>query len=382
VVGSDFIIIGAGFYGSVLAERIATVLGKRVTLVDRRPHLGGNSASAIDSATGIECHTYGSHIFHTSKENVWKYVCSFTHFNSYQHKVFARYNGKVYTLPINLKTINDYFGVTLAPGDVPQFLRDEIAKGGIAAPRNLEEKAISLVGRSLYEAFIKGYTFKQWNKDPRELPESIIMRLPVRANYNNNYFNDPYQGIPTEGYGSVFERMLRHPNIDLRLKTTLNEIRHEIPETATVIYTGMIDELFDYALGVLEWRSLDFSWETHPVADYQGTSVMNYSDGDIPYTRIHEFKHYHPERRAVFESPATIVCKEFSSDYGIGKEAYYPVNTARNTALYATYMDLFKSRYPRWRIGGRLGAYQYWDMDKTIEQALLEFDTMIKETGR
>ena len=379
MIQTKYVIVGAGFYGAVFAERIATVLGQRVTLIDRRSHLGGNSASAIDPATGIECHTYGSHIFHTSNERVWKYLQAFTAFTSYQHKVYIQYDGRVYTMPINLKTVNDYFGLNLRPHEVFDFLAKEIAAEGIGEPQNLEEKAISLIGRKLYEAFIRGYTLKQWNKDPKELPASIITRLPVRTCYNNNYFNDPHQGVPLDGYLKIFDRMLRHPNIEIALNTPLQSLLRDIPKGCTVIYTGMLDELFDYQLGMLEWRSLRFEWETRGVADYQGTTVMNYGDLEIPFTRIHEFKHYHPERQEVFNSHQTIICKEFSRDYTKHQEAYYPVNTPQNMKLYQDYVNLFRTHYPRWRVGGRLGAYQYWDMDKAIDQALIDFDNMTKE---
>lgn len=375
---AEYVVVGAGFFGSVLAERIAQVLNKRVLVIDRRSHIGGNSHSEIDPETGIECHKYGSHIFHTESEKVWEYLKTFTSFNSYQHKVFIEYNGKVYTMPINLKTVNDYYGVSLKPYELTSFLAAESRRDRIANPHNFEEKAISLIGRKLYEAFIKGYTIKQWNRDPKELPESILSRLPIRTSYNNNYFSDRYQGIPTNGYYSLFNRLLSHPNIEIRLKTSPSDIQDDIHSAYCVIYTGMLDELFDYQLGVLGWRSLRFEWSTHAVPDFQGTTVMNYGNSEIPHTRIHEFKHYHPERKTVFALNKTITCKEFPADYLIGQDAYYPITTPDNLRVYHMYLDMFSKTYPKWIVGGRLGAYQYWDMDKAVFEALVTFERLRK----
>lgn len=373
-----YLVVGAGIYGSVVAERIASVLKENVVVIDKRCHIGGNSYSEVDPETGIECHKFGSHIFHTSNERVWKYITQFTQFTNYQHKVFSRSCNRIYTMPINLKTLNDYYGLALSPSEMKEFLAREIAKAGIGDPRNLEEKAISMIGSALYEAFIRGYTVKQWNQDPRLLPSHIITRLPVRYNYNNNYYSDALQGMPADGYAKLFERLLTHPKIELRLETSFASVMRALPQTCRVIYTGMVDELLDYRYGPLGWRSLRLEWETRAIPDYQGTSVMNYGDEDIPYTRIHEFKHFHPERRSVFESGKTVICREYSSDYTLGAEAYYPVNTDENHRRYEQYLADFKSLYPDWLIGGRLGAYQYWDMDKTIEQALLCFEQLAK----
>ena len=374
LIDVKYLVVGAGFYGAVMAERIASVLKERVVVIDRRRHMGGNSFSDFDTATGIECHRYGSHIFHTSMERVWSYITQFAGFTNYQHKVFTRSKGRVFTMPINLKTLHDFYNVALNPCEMRDFMAQEIAKAGVVEPKNLEEKAISLIGPALYEALIRGYTLKQWNSDPRFLPANIITRLPVRYNYNNNYFNDPFQGVPADGYAMLFERMLSHRNIELRLDTPLSLVRCDIPKACRVIYTGMIDELLDYRYGPLGWRSLRFEWETRRISDFQGTSVMNYADEDVPYTRIHEFKHFHPERRDIFEQDRTVICREYSADYTEGGDAYYPVNTDENHRRYQQYVQDFVREFPNWMVGGRLGAYQYWDMDKAIEQALIAFE--------
>lgn len=377
----SYFVIGAGFWGATIAERIATVLKAPVTIIERRDHIGGNCHSSLDEETGIECHRYGSHIFHTSLPNVWEYITQFGAFTSYQHKVFITHKGKVYTMPINLSTINQFYGKNLSPTEAAAFLQAEIARDHIAEPKNLEEKAISLIGRPLYEAFIKGYTHKQWERDPRELPAEIITRLPFRTTYNANYFNDVWQGVPRDGYFSIFERMLSNPLITVQLNCDYATVKSQIPSDATVIYTGMPDQLFDCEYGTLEWRSLRFEWETLPVSDFQGTTVMNYADTDVPYTRIHEFKHYHPERTTPFNCPKTVICREHSQTYHDGLEAYYPVNNERNNTLYARYAQ-WAAATPGLILGGRLGAYRYWDMDKAIANALQVFEERILPAAR
>ncbi len=364
------LIVGAGFYGAVTAERIASVLQEPVLVIDRKNHIGGNSWSEFDQKTGIEVHCYGSHIFHTSNEKVWSYINRFGSFTNYRHKVLITCGDRVFFMPINLKTINEFYGVNLTPSEVPGLIAREA--GVIENPANLEEKAISLIGKPLYETFIKGYTTKQWGCDPRELPASIITRLPVRSNYNTDYFNDPWQGVPLDGYGKLFERLLDHPKIQVELNTDFREIREKLPKDCRIVYTGMLDELYGNRFGELEWRTLRFEKETADVSDYQGTTVMNYGNADIPYTRIHEFKHYHPERKAVFESGKTIVCREYPKDFSAGDEAYYPVNSDRNQTLYRQYRELADATTGL-QVGGRLGAYQYWDMDKAIANALTDF---------
>lgn len=365
----EYVVVGSGFSGAVMAERIASQLGKRALVVEKRSAIGGNSRSKIDPETGIECHVYGSHIFHTSSEKVWKYITQFGDFTTYRHKVLIRSKGKTYFMPINLKTLNDFYGKDLPPEEAKKLMTEEIAKAGIREPENLEEKAISLIGRPLYETFIEGYTRKQWGRDPKELPAEIITRLPVRTNFNADYFGDPWQGVPREGYFRLFERILDNPKIEVRLNTDFRDIREELPAACKIFYTGMIDEFFDNCFGALEWRSLRFEWETLPVQDYQGTTVVNDGNPEVPYTRIHEFKHYHPERTAPFESGRTVICKEFPQTYQPGMEAYYPVNSGRNQKLLAKYQEL-AAQNPNVRFGGRLGRYRYWNMDKAIEAVL------------
>lgn len=369
----DYIIVGSGFFGAVCAERLASV-GKKVLMLEKRNHIGGNSWSAIDPETGIEVHKYGSHIFHTANPRVWEYLNRFTKFNDYRHTVWTTHKGKVYSMPINLATINAFYGLNLRPHEVENFLAKERGKERYAKPANLEQQAISLIGRPLYEAFIRGYTIKQWDKDPKELAPEIITRLPVRINYNNRYFDDPYQGIPLDGYGKLFERLLDSPNIDVRLNTDWFTVRDRFQGVAPLFYTGPIDQFFDYKHGRLEWRSLEFERKVRHVPDFQGCAVMNYSDAEVPYTRIHEFKHYHLERA---ETRKTVLFKEYSALASETSEPYYPVNTPRNQAVLESYMRKADSLERIW-FGGRLGTYQYMDMDDTVEAALKRAEEVLR----
>jgi UDP-galactopyranose mutase len=379
MIDACYVVVGCGIFGSVVAERLA-VAGKPVLVIDKRKMIGGNSASHMDRATGIECHTYGSHIFHTSNEEVFRYMLRFTKFTNYRHHVAIRTGGHIYFMPINLNTLCEFFDRDFTPSEAAEFLTNEIAQANITKPSNLEEKAISLIGEKIYRAFIYGYTKKQWGKPPVELPESIITRLPVRLTFNTDYFNDPYQGIPLDGYNTMFHRMLTHENITLMLGTDYFKLKPELPESAVVIYTGMIDEFFDYCFGPLSWRSLKFEYETLNLKDYQGISVMNYGDESTPFTRIHEFKHYHPER-SVFSSGKTIICREYPDAYAPGKEAYYPINDTRNMQILTKYQELAKT-FPNVVFGGRLGCYQYWDMDKAVKAALDCASSILKcQTG-
>lgn len=367
MIESQYIVVGCGIFGTVVAERLASA-GKHVLVIDKRKTVGGNSASHLDKETNIECHTYGSHIFHTSDEEVYRYMLRFTQLTPYRHHVAIRTSGHVYFMPVNLKTLCDFFKHDFTPDEARRFLTKEIAEAKINAPSNLEEKAVSLIGVRLYETFIRGYTKKQWGKDPKELPESIITRLPVRLNYNTDYFNDPYQGIPFDGYDKMFHRMLSNKNITLKLDTNFFDLKAELSPSARIVYTGMIDEFFEYCLGPLSWRSLKFEYESLNTRDFQGISVMNYGDESVPYTRIHEFKHYHPERD-VFNSNRTVICREYPDDYTSGKEAYYPVDDTKNKRLLTEYQKLAECN-PNIVFGGRLGCYQYWDMDKAVRAAL------------
>lgn len=372
----NYFVIGAGIWGCVIAERIASQLNEPVTLVERRGHIGGNCYSEIDAETGIECHRYGSHIFHTSIPEVAEYIGNFCKLTNYRHKVLTRHKGHVYFMPINLATINDFYGLDLTPAEAGEFIEAEIKRDYNPNPANLEEKAISLIGRPLYEAFIKEYTAKQWEREPADLPAFIINRLPFRLNYDVGYFNDPVQGVPLEGYKKMFESILANPNIRLELNTDFKSVAGMIPADALVFYSGMPDELFDFKHGRLDWRSLHFEWERLPVRDFQGTTVMNYADIDVPYTRIHEFKHYHPERKQLYDSGQTVICREYPRTYSQEKEAYYPVNDAKNMDIYQKYRQE-AGKNPNLVLGGRLGAYKYWDMDKAIADALHVFGTKI-----
>lgn len=369
-----YLIVGAGFFGSVIAERIANDKNESVLVVDRRDHYGGNSFSEVDLETGIEYHKYGTHIFHTSKPRVWEYVNRFTSFNGYRHQVLAFYKNKVYQMPINLETINSFFELNLRPFQVEEFLRSEIQSEKITTPHNLEEKAISLIGRELYEAFIKGYTIKQWETDPRQLPPQIIERLPVRKNYDENYYFDQWQGIPSQEYSAIFKKMLCHKNIDLRLNIDYFEIRNNLPESCLIVYTGPIDRFFDYRFGKLAWRTLHFEKEVLDVEDYQGTSVMNYPELSVPYVRIHEPRHLHPERD--YSKRKTVIFKEFPKS-SEGDHPYYPVNTQDNQNILLKYLEEKRTR-PNVIIGGRLGDYKYYDMDQVIALALDVYEEKIK----
>ena len=366
-------IVGSGFFGAVTAERIASQLDLPVTVIDRRSHIGGNSWSETDPETGVEYHKYGSHIFHTSDEAVWNYITRFTAFNEYRHTVLTTFRNEVFTMPINLGTVNQYYRKAMSPEEARRFVAQEVAKENIRNPRNLEEKAVSLIGRPLYEAFFRGYTIKQWEKDPTELSPDIITRLPVRYNYNHRYFSDRFEGIPTDGYGKLFERLLSHPNIKLKLNTAWKDAASQLPPETLVIYTGAIDEFFSYELGALEWRTVDFAAERFDYPDYQGTTVMNYADEHVPFTRIHEFKHYHPERP---DTGKTIIFKEYSRFAKQGDEPYYPVFTERNRKLYEQYLALAAEKAPHVILGGRLGLYKYLDMDDAISEALKAFETI------
>jgi UDP-galactopyranose mutase len=366
----DVIVVGAGFYGATIAERIASVLGRTVCVLERRPHIGGNSYSEKDADTGIEYHKYGSHLFHTNSEEVWRYLRRFTTFTNYRHRVLTVHKGQVYSMPINLGTICTFFGRHLSPAEARELIdRQKSAKDASRAD-NLEEKAIALIGRPLYEAFIRGYTKKQWQTDPLELPASIVNRLPVRFTFEPYYFTDKYEGLPTDGYTAVFRRMLDSPRIDIRIGVDFFEVRDGLAPHQLVVYTGPIDRYFDYRLGELAWRTLDFEREAVATDDYQGAAVMNYADEDVPYTRIHEFKHLHPERR--YPPDQTLICREYSRFARCGDEPYYPVNTARDRQLFASYARL-AAREPNVLFGGRLGSYQYLDMHQAIGAALSDF---------
>jgi UDP-galactopyranose mutase len=370
----DYLIVGAGFFGSVIAERIANDLNKRVLVIDRRDHIGGNCYSSEDQSTGIEYHVYGTHIFHTSDREVWTYIMQFTEFNGYHHQVLTKYQNKVYQMPINLETINAFYDKDFKPQEAKEFIDREVKKENIEHPQNLEEKAISLIGRPLYEAFIKGYTIKQWEKDPKELSASIINRLPIRFDYCEDYFqNCRWQGIPIGGYTKIFERLLSSPNIEIELNCDYMEHKNEFEVKEKVIFTGRLDQFFNFRYGVLDWRSVDFRREVIDYEDFQGTSVMNYAELSVPYTRIHEPKHLHPERD--YQVSKTVIFYETSRMSEINN-SYYPVSNDRNRDLSARYIEEAKKN-EKVIFGGRLGEYAYYDMDKTVLSALKCYNEQI-----
>lgn len=369
-----YLVVGAGFFGAVIAEHLARDRGVRVVVIDRRPHIGGNCYSEVDPDTGIEYHRFGTHIFHTSNPRVWAYIQRFTGFNGYRHQVLAVYRNRVYQMPINLETINAFYGVNLRPFEVDGFLAGEVAREAVAEPRNLEEKAVSLVGRPLYEAFIRGYTEKQWGRDPRTLPASIIQRLPFRRNFDESYYFDPWQGIPTDGYTALFRRLLDHPNIDVYLGVDYRDLRHRVSSRCLVVYSGSVDRFFDYRHGRLECRTLVFEKEVLPVGDYQGTAVMNYPEPEVPYTRIHEPRHLHPER--AYPTDQTVIFREYPR-LDRDDSPFYPVSSPENDRLLARYAEE-RRRVPNVVFGGRMGDFRYYDMDKTIERAMEIYQAVVR----
>ncbi|MDQ4092699.1 MAG: UDP-galactopyranose mutase [Actinomycetota bacterium] len=374
----DLIVVGSGFFGLTEAERVASQLGRRVLVLDRRHHIGGNAYSEADPETGIEVHRYGAHLFHTSNKRVWDYVTAFTDFTGYQHRVFTIYQGRVYPMPVNLATICEYFGEYLTPDRARALVAQQAAEIEGKDAANFEEKAISLIGRPLYEAFVKGYTAKQWQTDPTELPAAIISRLPVRYTFNNRYFNDTYEGLPAEGYTAWLNRMAGHPNIEVALNTDWFDVRGTLPGNVPVVYTGPLDSYFNYAEGELGWRTLDFEQEVlSDCGDFQGTPVMNYADLDVPYTRIHEFRHFHPERD--YRTDKTVIFREYSRFAQRGDEPYYPINTAEDRAKLERYRELARKETANHNVlfGGRLGTYKYLDMHMAIGSALSMYDNRI-----
>ncbi len=373
----DLVVVGSGFFGLTIAERCATELDKRVLVLERRHHLGGNAYSEADAETGIEVHVYGAHLFHTSNERVWEYVNRFTTFTNYQHRVFAKYQGQVYSFPMNLGLINQFFGKSFTPDEARALIAEQASEIETAEAENLEEKAISLIGRPLYEAFVKGYTAKQWQTDPKDLSADIITRLPVRYTFNNRYFNDKYEGLPTDGYTAWLERMADHPNIEVRLETDFFDVKDQWLGKVPVVYTGPVDEYFGNCEGRLSWRTVDLEPEVLQVDDFQGTSVMNYNDAEVPFTRIHEFKHFHPEREYAEAKGRTVIVREYSRFAEKDDEPYYPINTAEDRAKLLKYRDLAKQE-PMVLFGGRLGTYKYLDMHMAIGSALSMFDNKIR----
>lgn len=381
----DILIVGAGIFGLTIAERVANVLQKNVVVVEKRGHIGGNSYSEVDQETGIECHKYGAHIFHTSNEAVWEYVNAFSGFTDYQHRVYSVHKNEVYPLPINLGTINQFFEANFTPDEAKKLIADQ-AKSAPENPRNLKEQGIKLIGQPLFEAFVMNYTAKKWQMPAEKLSPDIIKRLPVRYNYNNRYFSNKYEGLPSDGYGNFFKAMLEagSERIELRLDTDYfddDELMEFTRKGGLTVFTGPIDRFFDYKYGELNWRSIEFEKEILPVHDFQGCSVMNYADLEVPFTRIIEFKHFHPERANdgySEDSQKTVIYKEFSKKWHLGDEPYYPVGVKDDREKLEKYQELAK-QYPNIAFGGRLGEYAYYDMDVTFASALTTFETKITD---
>jgi UDP-galactopyranose mutase len=375
-VNADLVVVGSGFFGLTIAERCADDLGLNVLVLERRHHIGGNAYTEAEPETGIEIHRYGAHLFHSSNTRVWEYANRFTAFTGYQHRVFSIYKGRVYPMPINLGTICEYFGRVMTPDEARALVAEQSAEIDTGTAANLEQQAVSLIGRPLYEAFIRGYTAKQWQTDPVDLPPEIITRLPVRYTFNNRYFSDTYEGLPVDGYTAWLERVVDHPKIEVRLNTEFSSLRADLIGNVPVVYTGPLDAYFDYAAGDLGWRTLDFDMEVMATGDFQGTPVMNYADEDVPFTRIHEFRHFYPERDW-YPKDRTVIMREYSRFAERGDEPYYPINTAEDRARLLTYREMTEGE-PDVLFGGRLGTYKYLDMHMAIGSALSMYDNRLR----
>ena len=363
----DYLIVGAGLTGAVFAHE-AKKIGKKCLVIDRRDHIAGNVYT--EEVEGINVHRYGAHIFHTSMKDVWGYVNQFAEFNNYVNSPIANYKGEIYNMPFNMNTFSKMWGV-VTPAEAKAKIQEQIDAEGIGEPQNLEEQALSLVGRDIFEKLVKGYTEKQWGRDCKDLPASIIKRLPCRFTYDNNYFNDRFQGIPMGGYTKMVANMLE--GVEVRTGVEYKDLIAEQPDIADrVIYCGPIDSFYDYSLGQLEYRSLRFETEVLDEADHQGVAVMNYNEREVPYTRVIEHKHFE-----FGTQPKTVVTREYPADWKPGDEPYYPINDERNTALYVQYREL-ADREGKVVFAGRLGGYKYYDMDKAIAAA---FEVVKSELG-
>lgn len=356
----DYLIVGAGLFGAIFAYE-ANKKGKKCLVIDKRPNIAGNIYT--ENTQGINVHKYGAHIFHTSDKQIWDYINQFAEFNRYTNSPVAVYKGELYNMPFNMNTFNKLWGV-ITPDEAKEKIEEEKAQAGITEPKNLEEQAISLVGKTIYEKLVKGYTEKQWGKKATELPAFIIKRLPIRFIYDNNYFRDTYQGIPIGGYTAIIEKMLK--GIDVRLNSNFFEKREEYEKIAEkIIFTGMIDEYYNYRYGELEYRSLKFETETLETENFQGNAVVNYTEYEIPYTRIIEHKHF----EYGINTQKTIITKEYPKTWVKGDEPYYPMNDEKNNKLYEKYKELAKNE-KNVIFGGRLGEYKYYDMHNVIKAAL------------
>lgn len=371
----DFLIVGAGLFGCMFAH-MATQRGKKCLVIDKRPHLGGNLY--CEHLEGIHVHRYGAHIFHTNSKRVWDFVNSIVEFNRYTNSPVANYKGQLYNLPFNMNTFYQMWGVT-TPAEAQAKLDEQRAEAvaemkaeGIDEPRNLEEQALVLIGRDIYERLIKGYTEKQWGRKCTELPAFIIKRLPVRLVFDNNYFNDRYQGIPIGGYNKLIDGLL--DGVETQVNTDFFDDRDKWKGVADkIVYTGKIDEYFDYALGKLEYRTVRFENEVLNTANYQGNAVVNYTEAEVPYTRIIEHKHFEMFGPDVDKNPKTVISREYSTEWAPGMESYYPVNDSRNSELYARYKAL-ADKEENVIFGGRLAEYKYYDMAPIVDKVLSMFD--------
>ncbi len=367
----DYLIVGSGLFGAVFAHQ-ARQAGKHCLVIDRRSHLGGNVY--CEQIEGIHVHRYGAHIFHTSNKQVWEFVNSLVEFNRYTNCPVARYGNELYNLPFNMNTFNRMWGV-VTPAQALAKIEEQKADAqermqneGVVEPRNLEEQALMLVGKDIYERLIKGYTEKQWGRDCRDLPASIIRRLPVRLVFDNNYFNDPYQGIPIGGYNQLIERLL--DGVETRVGVDFATLRKNWREVADkLVYTGAIDEYYNYCYGNLQYRTVDFETEVLDTPNYQGNAVVNYTEREVPYTRVIEHKHFEMFGNDVYAVPKTVISREYSTEWKPGLEPYYPVNDEANSLLYMRYKELAEKEDDV-IFGGRLAEYKYYDMDKVIEKAL------------
>ncbi|OIM23610.1 UDP-galactopyranose mutase [Oenococcus oeni] len=366
----DYLIVGAGPFGSIFAYEAAK-FGKRSLIVEKRPHIGGNMYTHTEN--GITVHDYGAHIFHTDNKEVWNFVNKFADFNNYQNQVIANYQGELYNLPFNMNTFYEMWGVK-TPAEAKAKIEEQKKEAGISGqPRNLEEQAISLIGTDIYRKLIKGYTEKQWGRKATELPAFIIKRLPVRFIFDNNYFNHRYQGIPIGGYTQLFDKWLSSDLIDVKTNADFFEHKDDyIKEFPRIVYTGMIDRFFDYRFGELEYRSLKFESETLDTDNYQGNSVINYTDAKTPYTRVMEWRHFD----GLADKGKTIITREYPQNWDRSKEAYYPVNNEKNTEIYKKYAKLARQHKEQFIFGGRLGLYRYFDMDQVINAT---FNTVRQE---
>lgn len=366
----DYLIVGAGLFGAIFAHE-AKKAGKKVLVIDRRDHIGGNIYTK--EVEGIQVHQYGAHIFHTSDKEVWDYIQQFAEFNRYTNSPVARYKDELYNLPFNMNTFSKMWGVR-TPAEAKEIIQRQIKEAGITEPKNLEEQAISLVGKDIYEKLVKGYTEKQWGRRATELPSFIIRRLPVRYVYDNNYFNDKYQGIPVGGYTKIIERMLEETEV--RLMTDFFADREILAKEAeNIVFTGMIDAYYDYCFGELEYRSLRFETEVLDMENYQGNAVVNYTEYEVPYTRIIEHKHFEYGCQGGYGgdgsgvSDKTVITREYPAAWSRGEEPYYPMNDEKNNALYARYREL-AGQEEHVIFGGRLGMYRYYDMHQVVKEAL------------